>query len=246
MSRMRVTAAQILADCPLVVGLGGWGVLGSELPATGENGPSVGYQWIDPIADANKEIWVRITTEPSAGALLMWPDSSFEYDGPSTTFEAQLAVDAADVGTPQTVTVTVGAGATYNDSISESTTLADAAATTNMLTALLAEAVSLLDQLNTGNGSLYTEVLTASVALSDALTSTATLTGAVTESMALSDALNALAAFQATLSEAVAAGDLVATQADQATLPRKALTARITALSFAARVQATSLSARLQ
>ena len=110
MSRMRVTAAQILADCPLVVGFGGWGVLGSELPATGEHGPSVGYQWIDPIADANKEIWVRITTEPSAGTLLMWPDSSFEYDGPSTTFEAQLAVDAADVGTPQTVTVTVGAG----------------------------------------------------------------------------------------------------------------------------------------
>ena len=111
MSRMRVTAAQILADCPLVVGFGGWGVLGSELPATGEHGPSVGYQWIDPIADANKEIWVRITTEPSAGTLLMWPDSSFEYDGPSTTFEAQLAVDAADVGTPQTVTVTVGAAA---------------------------------------------------------------------------------------------------------------------------------------
>ena len=110
MSRMRVTAAQILADCPLVVGFGGWGVLGSELPATGEHGPSVGYQWIDLIADANKEIWVRITTEPSAGTLLMWPDSSFEYDGPSTTFEAQLAVDAMDVGTPQTVAVTVGAG----------------------------------------------------------------------------------------------------------------------------------------
>ena len=109
MSMMRVTAAQILADCPLVVGFGGWGVLGSELPATGEHGPSVGYQWIDPIADANKEIWVRITTEPSAGTLLMWPDSSFEYDGPSTTFEAQLAVDAMDVSTPQTVTVTVGA-----------------------------------------------------------------------------------------------------------------------------------------
>lgn len=109
MSRMRVTAAQILADCPLVVGFGGWGVLGSELPATGEHGPSVGYQWIDPIADANKEVWVRITTQPSTGTLLMLPDSSFEYSGESTTFAAQLAVDAADVGTPQTVTVTVGA-----------------------------------------------------------------------------------------------------------------------------------------
>ena len=108
MSRMRVTAAQILVDCPMVVGFGGWGVLGSELPTTGEHGPSVGYQWIDPIADASKEVWVRITTQPSIGTLLMLPDSSFEYDGPSTTFAAQLAVDAADVGTPQTVTVTVG------------------------------------------------------------------------------------------------------------------------------------------
>ena len=72
------------------------------------------------------------------------------------------------------------------------------------------------------------------------------LEGQKMELMALTDALNALATFQVTLSEAVAAGDLVATQADQATLPRKALTARIAALSFAARVQATSLSARLQ
>lgn len=103
MSRMRVTAAQILADCPMVVGFGGWGVLGSELPATGEHGPSVGYRWIDPIADANKEIWVRITTEPSAGTLLMWPDSSFEYDGPNSTATAQLALDGVDVGSAQPI-----------------------------------------------------------------------------------------------------------------------------------------------
>ena len=108
MSRMRVTAAQILADCPLVVGFGGWGVLGSELPATGEHGPSVGYRWIDQIADANKEIWVRITTEPSAGTLLMWPDSSFEYVGPGGTAYAQLYVEGQPVDTPQPVTMVVG------------------------------------------------------------------------------------------------------------------------------------------
>lgn len=107
MSRMRVTAAQILADCPMVVGFGGWGVLGSELPATGEHGPSVGYQWIDPIADASKEIWVRITTEPSAGTLLMLPDSSFDYEGPGGTAYAQLYVDGQPVGTPQPVTFAV-------------------------------------------------------------------------------------------------------------------------------------------
>lgn len=108
MSRMRVTALQVIAGCPMVVGFGGWGVLGSKLPATGEHGPSVGYQWITLPADADDEIWVRVTAEPSAGTLLMLPDSSFEYDGPSTNFQAQLAVNGTDVGTPQVVTIMVG------------------------------------------------------------------------------------------------------------------------------------------
>ena len=260
---IRVDTSSLITGS-VVVGVPGLGVLAEQVPSTGEHGAGYLYASLEFPADAGKEVRGLITTWPTLGTLTAFEDSSFEYDGVSDTFAFQMYVDGVAVGTPQTVTVTVGAGATYNDSISESTTLADAAATTNMLTALLAETVSLLDQLNTGNvfneahaaavtlldassnGSLYTEGLTASVALSDALANTVTLTGAVTESMALSDALNALATFQATLSEAVAAGDLVATQADQATLPRKALTARITALSFAARVQATSLSARLQ
>ena len=139
----------------------------------------------------------------------------------------------------------VTAGATFAQTLIESVTTAESAAALMTFSGAISETVSLLDQLNTSNGSLYTEVLTASVALSDALANTVTLTGAVTESMALTDALNALATFQAALSEAVAAGDLVATQADQATLPRKVLTARITALSFAARVEADAFGARV-
>lgn len=299
---IRVDSSSLITGA-VVVGVPGLGVLAESVPSTGEHGPGIASTWLGP-AEAGKEVRVLITQWPEVGSLFVWEDTSFEYNGPGGTAYAQLYVEGQPVGAPQPVALVVGAGATYNDAISESTTLADAAATTNMLTALLAETVSLLDQLNTGNvfnethaaavtpadslasnatfsaalaesatpadattaaatfavslaevvtlldassnGSLYTEVLTASVALSDALTSTATLTGVVTESIALSDALNALATFQATLSEAVAAGDFVATQADQATLPRKVLTARITALSFAARVQATSLSARLQ
>ena len=239
---IRVDSSSLITGA-VVVGVPGLGVLAELVPSTGEHGPGIASTWLGP-AEAGKEVRVLITQWPEVGSLFVWEDTSFEYNGPGGTAYAQLYVEGQPVDTPQTVTVTVGAGATYNDSISESTTLADAAAAASTFAVSLAEAVTLLDA--SSNGSLYTEVLTASVALSDALANTATLTGAVTESIALSDALNALATFQATLSEAVAAGDLVATQADQATLPRKALTARITALSFAARVQATSLSARLQ
>lgn len=263
---IRVDSSSLITGA-VVVGDPGLGVLAELVPSIGEHGPGIASTWLGP-AEAGKEVRVLITQWPEVGSLFVWEDTSFEYDGAGGTAYAQLYVEGQPVDTPQPVTMVVGAGATYNDSLSESTILADTAADSlasaaTFSTALaetttpsdattaaatfavsLAEVVTLLDA--SSNGSLYTEVLTASVALSDALTSTATLTGVVTESMALTDALNALATFQATLSEAVAAGDLVATQADQATLPRKALTARITALSFAARVQATSLSARLQ
>lgn len=350
---IRVDSSQLITGA-VVVGAPGLGVLAESVPSTGEHGAGYLYTSLEFPADNGKEVRGLITTWPTLGTLTAYEDSSFEYDGPSDTFAFQMYVDGAAVGTPQTVTVTVGAtvalgtplitaltsdgfkvsvdmtgsgsgnirlavyptpagtptytigvgwsgspvytdsetapaapathtfvpdvsglsasteyavyvvwddgattvgpvqgtgfttasaGATYNDSLSESATLADSTAAANLLTALLAEAVTLLDA--SSNGSLYNEVLTVSVALSDVLTSTATLTGAVVESAALSDALNALATFQATLSESVAAGDFVATQADQATLPRKVLTARITALSFAARVEADAFGARV-
>ena len=259
---IRVDSSSLITGA-VVVGDPGLGVLAELVPSTGEHGPGIASTWLGP-AEAGKEVRVLITQWPEVGSLFVWEDTSFEYNGPGGTAYAQLYVEGQPVDTPQTVTVTVVAGATYNEAhaaavtpadsfasaaifsatLAETTTPSDATAAATAFAVSLAEAVTLLDA--SSNGGLYTEALTASVALSDALADTVTLTGAVTESIALSDALNALATFQATLSEAVAAGDFVATQSDQATLPRKALTARITALSFAARVQATSLSARLQ
>lgn len=108
MTRMRVTSAQILPNCPMVVGFGGWGILGADLPDEGDHGASVGSRWVTLPGDAASEIWVRITSDAPSGTLLMYPDSSFEYDGASTTFSAQLAVGGTDVGTPQTITLNVG------------------------------------------------------------------------------------------------------------------------------------------
>ena len=259
---IRVDSSSLITGA-VVVGDPGLGVLAEAVPSTGEHGAGYLYASLEFPADTGKEVRGLITTWPTLGTLTAFEDSSFEYDGASDTFAFQMYVDGVAVGTPQTVTVTVVAGATYNEAhaaavtpadsfasaaifsatLAETTTPSDATAAATAFAVSLAEAVTLLDA--SSNGSLYTEVLTASVALSDALANTVTLTGAVTESTALTDALNALATFQVTLSEAVAAGDFVATQADQATLPRKVLTARITALSFAARVEADAFGARV-
>ena len=184
-----------------------------------------------------------VTTAESASALMAFS---------STISETVSLLDQLNTGNvfnethaaAVTPADSLASVATFSTALAESTTPADTTTAATAFAVSLAEAVALLD--TSSNGSLYNEVLTASAALSDALTSTATLSGAVVESAALSDALDAIATFQAALTETVTAGDFVATQADQATLPRKVLTARITALSFAARVEATALSGRLQ
>lgn len=270
---IRVDSSSLITGA-VVVGVPGLGVLAESVPSTGEHGAGYLYPSLEFPADNGKEVRGLITTWPTQGTLTAFEDSSFEYDGASDTFAFQMYVDGVAVGAPQTVTITVGAGATYNDTLSESVATAESVSGLMTFSGAISETVSLLDQLSTGNvfnethaaavtpedslasaatlsaslaeavtlldassnGSLYNEVLAASVSLSDVLASTATLTGTIAESAALSDEMNALADFQATLTEGVTAGDLVATQAEQATLPRKALTARITALSFSARV----------
>lgn len=108
MSRLRATAAQILPDCPLVVGFGGWGVLGSDLPADGEAGESLGRRWGNFPEDDDAEFWVYVTRWPTNGVLVMAPDTSFVYDGTTDSFDAQLAIGGVAVGTPKTVTLAVG------------------------------------------------------------------------------------------------------------------------------------------
>lgn len=108
MSRLRATAAQILPDCPLVVGFGGWGVLGSDLPADGEAGESLGRRWGNFPEDDDAEFWVYVTRWPTNGVLVMAPDTSFVYDGTTDSFDAQLSIGGAAVGTPQTVALAVG------------------------------------------------------------------------------------------------------------------------------------------
>jgi hypothetical protein len=103
---IRVDSSSLIAGA-VVVGSPGLGVLAEQVPTTGEHGGGIAATWLGP-EDVGKEVRVLITVWPSAGSLTVFEDTSFEYDGPSTTFDAQLYIDGAAVGTPQTVTITVG------------------------------------------------------------------------------------------------------------------------------------------
>ena len=106
---VRVDCCSLITGA-VVLGEPGLGVSAESIAATGEHGGGIASTWLDS-EDAGKEIRVLITSWPLVGALFVFEDSSFKYDGPSTTFTAQLFVDGETVGTPQTVTLAVGGAA---------------------------------------------------------------------------------------------------------------------------------------
>lgn len=94
----------------LVVGHRGLGVLGSDIPSTGDNGAGYLYNDLTLPADAGKEVRGLILTQPSAGSLFAYEDSSFEFSGApdgSYSFAYRLYVDGVDTGTG-TSTLQVG------------------------------------------------------------------------------------------------------------------------------------------
>jgi len=119
---LRADTASLITGS-LVVGDRGLGVLGSEVPSTGDSGAGYLYNDLSLPGDASKEVRGLITSQPSAGTLYAYEDSSFTFTGaPDGTysFTYQLYVDGAATGSPATVTLTVGSG-----SSSVTLTLAD-------------------------------------------------------------------------------------------------------------------------
>ena len=105
---IRVDSSSLITGA-VVVGDPGLGVLAELVPSTGEHGAGYLYASLEFPADTGKEVRGLITTWPTLGTLTAFEDSSFEYDGPTDSFAFQMYVDGVAVGTPQTVTVTVGA-----------------------------------------------------------------------------------------------------------------------------------------
>lgn len=98
---LRVDSSSLIAGA-LVCGNRGLGVLGSEVPASGDNGPGYLYNDLSLPADAGKEVRGLIVTPPAAGTFLAYEDSSFEFYGADPgaySFTYRLFVDGADLGT---------------------------------------------------------------------------------------------------------------------------------------------------
>lgn len=117
------------ADWSDILGSPYVGVLGSLIPTTGEHGGGYAASSVEP-EDANKEIRGLVTTWPTLGTLFAFEDTSFTYDGESDTFAWQMYVDGVAVGSPQTVTITVGAEHALDSTSSEQRSTSDAGALT--------------------------------------------------------------------------------------------------------------------
>lgn len=106
---IRIDSSPLIAGA-VVVGQHGLGVLAENIPSTGESGAGYAHASLEFPGDSSKEIRGLITTWPTLGTLTVFEDTSFEYAGSSDTFAFQLYVDGGAVGTPQTVTLTIGIG----------------------------------------------------------------------------------------------------------------------------------------
>lgn len=105
---MRVATGPLIAGA-MVVGDAGHGVLGSEIPSSGDNGSGYLFLDLDLPVDANTEIRGEIVTWPSAGTLIPNEDSSFDFIGPvgHYTFEYLPYVAGEPLGSPIEVGLTV-------------------------------------------------------------------------------------------------------------------------------------------
>lgn len=108
---LRIDTTELISGA-YVVGDTGLGVVGADVPASGEHGPSFLYNDLALPADAGKEVRGLIVTPPSSGSLFAHEDGSFEFTGSSAgaySFTYRLFVDGADMGTAS-ASFTVGAG----------------------------------------------------------------------------------------------------------------------------------------
>lgn len=108
---MRVSTTPLITGA-MVIGDVGLGVIGSEVPSSGDDGAGYLYNDITLPDDANKEIRGYITTWPTDGTLYAYEDSSFIYwPNPSfvgtDTFLYQLYIDGVASGSPILVELVV-------------------------------------------------------------------------------------------------------------------------------------------
>lgn len=105
----RTASSPLLSGAFAVSPYAGLGVLGADIPASGDHGPSPLLN--DGILPASEYAW-ELVTPPSAGALTLHPDGSFVWNATGVadgiyTFTYRLYEDGVDAGTG-TVYLSVG------------------------------------------------------------------------------------------------------------------------------------------
>ena len=115
-----VAATSPIAGKFVVKKYAGFGILGADIPTTGDNGGSPVLN--DGINSAKEYHW-RVETPPSAGVLTIYPDLTFEWDGSgvpdgSYPWVYRLFEDGVSAGTA-TVSQTVGITAQFLRPISD-------------------------------------------------------------------------------------------------------------------------------
>jgi hypothetical protein len=92
-------------------GKGGLGVLGSEVPSDGVDGPSPIYNGLSLPSENNNEFRIVLITTPTLGTLFIYEDTSFSFTGPDGvhTWTYGAYKDGILYGTG-TVTLVIGEG----------------------------------------------------------------------------------------------------------------------------------------
>jgi len=183
------TASWISGAC--LVGNRGLGVRGDAVPSSGDSGPAPLYNDITLPADAAAEVRALVLTLPSAGTLAVYEDSSFVFAGApdgTYTWTYQAYKDGATLGSPNTVTLTVGAAVlagaatasaasagTLTTQIRIAATAAATAAASGALTAPGSGLAAAAAAQASASGTLTT-----AITLAAAATATATAAGSIT------------------------------------------------------------------
>lgn len=105
MTSIRVDTSSLIPGAVVVSNSAGFGVLAQDVPASGANGPGIAYSSLSFPADTGKEVRIALTSWPTSGTLIIYEDTSFEYDGPSFSTTYQLYLDGVAVGSPQAFSV---------------------------------------------------------------------------------------------------------------------------------------------
>ncbi len=87
MTSMRVSDTPLIASS-LIIGDEGLGVEGVNIPSTGQDGPSVLFQYVTLPTDNDNEFRMLVTSQPSVGTLTSFEDGSFIYAAPDLTVDS--------------------------------------------------------------------------------------------------------------------------------------------------------------